>query len=108
MVEGIPKELPLLGDAGLDGLPNDFPERRIRTPHKARRGHPLLPDQKLANLELSSVRMVVEHTLRGWKRFNILSFPFRHRLSLYDRVFLGVVGIVNFQVDWRGGALGAA
>lgn len=101
IVEKIPEEIAVLGDTGFDGLANYYPERSIATPHKARRNHPLLPDQKLANRELSAMRIVIEHTLSRIKRFEILSAVFRHSLSLYDTVFLGVVGIVNYQIERR-------
>ncbi len=108
IVEKIPEEIPVIGDTGFDGLQNYYPDRNIATPHKARRNHPLLPDQKLVNRELASVRIVVEHTLSRLKRFQILSLPFRYALLLYDVVFLAVVGIVNFQIDWRSRATGTA
>ncbi|MFN3423056.1 MAG: transposase family protein, partial [Armatimonadota bacterium] len=108
ILEDIPEDLPVLCDAGFDGLKKYFPERDIFTPHKARRNRSLLPEEKLANRKFSSVRILVEHTFCRLKSFNILSFPFRHNLSLYDRVFLAVVGIVNFQIDWRSKVIGVA
>ncbi len=101
IVAQIPEEVPIIGDTGFDGLQNYYPERNIATPHKARRNHPLLPDQKLANRELNRMRIVIEHTLSRIKRFGVLSAVFRHPLSLYDTVFMGVVGIVNYQIDRR-------
>jgi len=53
VVDRVPEGIALIGDAGFDGLQNHYPERSVGTPHKARRNHPLLPDQKLANRELS-------------------------------------------------------
>lgn len=47
------------------------------------------------------MRIVVEHLLSRIKRFEILSAVFRHPLCLYDTVFLGVVGIVNYQIKRR-------
>ncbi len=102
MIRQIPESMMGIGDAGFDGLQNYYPDRSIRTPHKARRNHPLLPDPKRANPEWASMRMGVEHTIRWLKRFRILSSVFRHLLALYDTVFLAVVGIVNFQMDRRG------
>ncbi len=102
MIRQIPESMMGIGDAGFDGLQNDDPDRSIRTPHKARRNHPLLPDPKRAPPERASMRMVVEHTIGWWKRFRILSSVFRHMLALYDTVFLAVVGIGNFRMDRRG------
>lgn len=102
MIQQIPESMMVIGDAGFDGLQKYYPDRSIRTPHKARRNHPLLPDPKRANQELASMRMVVEHTIGWLKRFRILSSVFRHMLALYDTVFLAVVGIGNFLMDRRG------
>ncbi len=60
----------------------DGTEQRIQ--HKARRNPPLLPDHQLANRELASIRIVVEHTLSRMKHFKILVYPFRHSLAMYD------------------------
>ncbi|MFO3797233.1 MAG: transposase family protein [Anaerolineales bacterium] len=101
LMEQIPESISVIGDAGFDGLQHYYPNRSIATPHKARRNHPLLPDQKLANQELASMRMVVEHTLSRLKRFRILALVFRHMLSLYDSVLMAVVGMVNFLMERR-------
>ncbi len=101
IIRQIPESISVMGDAGFDGLQNDYPDRSMATPHQARRNPPLLPDPKRANPEWASMRMGVEHTIRWLKRFRILSSVFRHLLALYDTVFLAVVGIVNFRMDRR-------
>lgn len=101
VLERVPPGVTAIGDAGFDGLPNYYPERSIGTPHKARRNHPLTLDQKLANREFSSVRIVVENTLSQLKHFQILAQQFRHALGLYDEVFLAVVGLINDRFDRR-------
>lgn len=101
VVDRVPEGIPIIGDAGFDGLQNYYPDRSIGTPHKARRNHPLLPDQKLANRELSSIRIVVENTLSHMKHFKVLMHQFRHAVELYDDAFRAVVGIVNDRIDRR-------
>ncbi len=101
VIEQVPKEVAIIGDAGFGGLQNYYPERRIGTPHKARRNHPLNPDQKLANREFSSVRIVVENTLSHMKHFRVLAHQFRHTVALYDDAFRAVVGIINDRIDRR-------
>lgn len=101
VVEGVPESIPIIGDAGFDGLQNYYPERSVGTPHKAKRNHPLLPDQKLANRELSSIRIVVENTLSHMKHFKVLTHQFRHAIALYDDAFRAVVGIVKDRIDDR-------
>lgn len=97
----LPPGVTVLGDAGLEGLQNYYPHRSIGTPHKARRNHPLTWDQKLANRELSCIRIVVENTVCQLKHFQILAQQFRHALGIYDDVFLAVVGLVNHRLDRR-------
>jgi IS5 family transposase len=101
VIDEIPEDVTVIGDAGFDGLPNYYPERSIGTPHKARRNHPLTPDQKLANREFSSIRIVVENTLSHMKHFKVLAHQFRHTVDLYDDAFRAVVGIVNDRIDRR-------
>ncbi len=100
-IDKIPEDIPLIGDKALDGLQNYYPDRSIGTPHKARRNHPLEPDHKLANRELASIRIVVEHTLSQMKHFRALADVFRHGLERYDDVFRSIVGIINDRIDRR-------
>lgn len=101
VIDSIPEDVTTIGDAGFDGLQNYYPERSIGTPHKARRNHPLTPDQKLANHEFSSERIVVENTLSHMKHFKVLAHRFRHAVVIYDDAFRTVVGIVNDRIDRR-------
>jgi hypothetical protein len=101
VIDEIPKDVTAIGDAGFDGLQNYYPERNIGTPHKARRNHPLTPDQKLANREFSSERIIVENTLSHMKHFGVLAHRFRHTIELYDDAFRAVVGIINDRIDLR-------
>jgi IS5 family transposase len=101
VIDQVPQQVAVIGDAGFDGLQNYYPERNIGTPHKARRNHPLTPDQKLANREFSSVRIVVENTLSHMKHFKVLAHQFRHTVALYDDAFRAVVGIINDRIDRR-------
>ena len=101
VIDEAPEDVTVIGDAGFDGLQNYYPERNVGTPHKARRNHPLTPDQKLANREFSSVRIVVENTLSHMKHFKVLAHQFRHTVELHDDAFRAVVGIINHRIDRR-------
>ena len=101
LIDPIPTDVTVIGDAGFDGLQNHYLGRSIGTPHKARRSHPLTPDQKLANREFSSERIVVENTLCQLKHFKALAHQFRHPVELYDDTFRAVVGLVNDRIDRR-------
>jgi IS5 family transposase len=101
VIDEIPQEVTVIGDTAFDGLHNYYPQRSVGTPHKARRNHPLTADQKLANRELSSQRIVVENTLSHMKHFKVLAERFRHTTELYDDAFRAVVGIINDRIDRR-------
>jgi hypothetical protein len=101
VIGGVPEDVTIIGDAGFDGLQNYYPERNVGTPHKARRNHPLTPDQKLANREFSSERIIVENTLSHMKHFKVLAHQFRHTVELYDDAFRAIVGIINDRIDRR-------
>lgn len=101
VLDDAPEDVALIGDAGFDGLQRYYPDRDVGTPHKARRNHPLSTDQKLANREFSSVRIVVENTLSHIKHFKVLAHQFRHSADLYDDAFRAIVGIVNDRIDVR-------
>jgi len=97
----IPRQVGVIGDAGFDGLHHDLPEHSVATPHKARRNRPLKEDQKLANQELARVRIVVENVLAQIKHFRALAERFRHSLEIHDDVFIVVAAIVNRRTRQR-------
>ena len=97
----IPRQVGVIGDAGFDGLHHDLPEHSVATPHKARRNRPLKEDQKLANQELARVRIVVENVLAQIKHFRALAERFRHSLETHDDIFIVVAAIVNRRTRQR-------
>lgn len=99
--ESIPKEVTAGADAGYQGLHDELPNHSVFVPHKATRNHPLLADQKLANQELSSLRIVVENTLAELKHFKVLADRFRHNLNIYDDTFRSVVALVYPRIARR-------
>lgn len=105
--EDIPEEVTAGGDAGYQGLHKELPDHNVFVPHKASRNHPLTEDEKLANRELSSIRIVVENTLAELKHFKVLADRFRHDLDIYDDCFRSVVAIVNPRISRRVAATAA-
>lgn len=103
----IPEEVTAGGDAGYQGLHKELPDHSVFVPHKARRNHPLTEDEKLANRELSSERIVVENTIAELKHFKVLVDAFRHSVDIYDDVLRSVVAIVNPRIIWRVAATSA-
>lgn len=99
--ERIPEEVTAGGDSGYQGLHNELPDHSVFVPHKARRNRPLTEDEKLANRELSSIRIVVENTIAELKHFRVLADRFRHSVDIYDDAFRAVVAIVNPRISRR-------
>jgi len=86
-----------LGDSGYKGInkqhDNSF------TQHKKSRHHPLSPQQKRANRQLASERIVAEHVIRWLKRFRILAGPYRNRRKRFGLRFNLIAALYNTHLD---------
>jgi DDE superfamily endonuclease len=89
------------GDKGYDGIRKDYPAHTIYQPFKARRNHPLTPEQKAYNRHLSGYRIVVEHTNAQLNRFQVLAQVYRHRRAGHSRVFRAVAYLVDRRIRER-------
>lgn len=90
-------------DKGYDGTRSekDYPDVRLYQPYKARRNHPLTPEQKarVANRFLASYRIVVEHTIAQLNRFQILRQVFRHSRDSHTPIVRIVAALVNRRIQ---------
>ena len=86
-----------IGDAGYRGLSRWH--RNSQTPHKKSKHHPLTPEQKVENRQLSSERMVVEHALGRLKVFRILSERYRNRRKRFGLRFKLLAAVSNHQLQ---------
>lgn len=87
--------LELLADSGYQGIDKLHPNSH--TPHKKSKHHPLTPEQKQQNHELSSRRICVEHVLRTLKRFRILSSTYRNRRKRFGLRLNLLAAIANLH-----------
>lgn len=101
ILDRIPQEVGVIGDAGFDGLHKDLPNHSVAISHKARRNHPLTDDQKFINRQLSSTRIIVENVFCQLKHFRILAERFRHDFESYDDIFHIIAAIVNVRTRNR-------
>lgn len=74
----------------------------LLAPYRAARNHPLTGLEKLVNTYVSSVRVVVEHAIKGVKRCRLLS----ERLRYFDSTFRDIIffigcGLHNLRVSRR-------
>jgi hypothetical protein len=98
----IPPGVIAVADAGFMGLYKDLRKHSVLVPHKAYRKHPLLPDQRFANRELSAVRIKVENVFAQLKTFRILTHRFRHNVALiHSQVFAIIAGLHNRRLLLR-------
>jgi hypothetical protein len=86
-------------DKGYDGITNDHPSRLLYLPYKARRNRPLTDIEQLYNEELSSYRIVVEHTNAQLQKYQALAQQYRHDRLKHSRTIRVVAGLVNRQIE---------
>lgn len=99
--------LQLLVDLGYQGILTDYEGEGIQLPHKKpckSKKNPvtsLSAKQKAENQALSKIRILVENTICGLKRYNILVHRFRnHRQAFDDDVISIAAGLWNFNLSY--------
>ena len=85
-------------DKGYDGIANDYPDKTLYLPFKARRNHPLTDEQKAYNRFLSSYRIVVEHTNAQLNVFAVLAQTYRHNRAKHTQIVRIVAALVNRRI----------
>lgn len=101
VIDELPDGLTVLADCGYRGLQNDLPDRSVALPYRPKDKQELMPEEKLHNHFISSIRVVVENTLCQMKHFRALDSVFRHCLERYNEITRAIAGIVNWRIDKR-------
>ncbi len=96
-----PHQEAVMTDSGYDGLQKDYPAHTLYQVQKARRNHPLTPEQKAFNHVLGRYRIVVEHTLAQMNQFQILAQMYRHPRENHSAIVRVVAGLVNRRIQKR-------
>ena len=87
-------------DLGFLGIVKDYPAAQISIPFKKSKNNPLTNCQKNANKQKSSIRVRIEHSIGGFKRYRFLSDRLRCRdIDLYNLVAGVCAGLWNFCLD---------
>jgi len=68
-------------------------------PKKRSKKHPLTPEDKKQNRQLSSERVLNEHIIGMIKRFKIVSDRYRNRRKRFGLRFNLISGICNFELE---------
>lgn len=93
----INKELEILADSGYQGL--DKLHENGKTPKKKSKKSALSKEERKANRELSSRRIVVENVIRSLKIFRILLERYRNRRKRFSLRFNLIAGLYNFELN---------
>ena len=90
----------LLQDTGFQGFKLD--DIFILQPKKKPRGKELTEEEKLANQNISRVRVRIEHVMSGIKRCRIVKDRNRNWLKGFrDRIILIACGLHNLRLKFR-------
>ena len=84
-------------DSGFTGIDKLSLPISTRIVERARRGHPLTPEQKVLNRVRSRERIQVEHTIGRRKKYRIASGVYRNADQDYDGAMNIVGGLVNLR-----------
>jgi len=86
-------------DLGFLGIAKDYKAQSIRIPFKKSKKNPLNETQKATNKNMSSIRVKVEHSIGGFKRFRFLSDRLRCRdFCLYNLIAEICAGLWNHTI----------
>lgn len=86
----------VLVDTGYTGILRIHPNSLI--PKKRSKKHPLTPEDKAINREISSERTMVENVIGSLKRFKIISDRYRNRRKRFSLRFNLISGIYNYEI----------
>jgi len=102
LLDDIPTQVVVLGDAGYSGLDKDLPDHPVAIMFRAQRNHPLQAADKYMNRCLSSVRIIIENIFCQFKHFRILTDRFRHDVTkVHSPVFALIATLINWRTKCR-------
>lgn len=95
---GIPLDVAVWTDTGFQGSQKQHTNTVM--PVKATKNHPLTYQQKENNQIISSIRVISEHAVGGFKRFKAAADIYRNKLSNFDDLLTEVsIGLWNFHLQ---------
>lgn len=95
---GIPPDVTAWTDTGFQGAQKQHSNTVM--PVKATKNHPLTDEQKQNNRIISSIRVVSEHAIGGFKRFKAAADIYRNKLTNFDDLMTEVsIGLWNFHLQ---------
>lgn len=98
LAQHIPPEVSIWTDTGLQGLKKTHDN--VVMPNKATKNTPLTFEQKQNNKIISSIRVISEHAIGGYKRFKAASDVYRNKLINMDDTMNAVcAGLWNLHLE---------
>lgn len=99
----IPKGYSIWGDKGYTGIDSLLPDQvEAYVPKKKGKKTPLTDSEILNNKAISSLRMPVEHSIGGMKRYGCMQIPIRNKnWAIEDKMPLLCAGLWNFHLSRR-------
>lgn len=85
-------------DSGFTGIEQLSLPITTRVVERARRGHPLTPEQKVLNRVRARERIKVEHSIGRRKKYRIAAEVYRNRDEDYDATMTIVAGLSNLRL----------
>ena len=97
--KAIPPDIPIYLDTGFQGIKDMVKNPdMIFMPKKKPKGGKLTTDEKETNSIISSIRIKVEHSIAGIKRFNCLSTTYRNKKGQDDKFIYLASGLWNYHL----------
>ena len=97
-MEHIPEDVGIWADSGFQGIDKCHPNTHVAK--RRRKNKPLAYEEKQENRVISSLRVGVEHTIGGMKRFRAVSGVLRSRTGVFDdRIALVAAGLWNYHLQ---------
>lgn len=100
------KRLQVWLDSGYQGFKKDYVAKTVHQPQKKPRkskSNPnpfLTEEQKKANYNISKERIIIEHAIRGMKRYNVLVYPLRIKCERFIERIIGIcAGLWNYKLN---------
>jgi len=95
-LHGVPSEVHKWLDTGFLGVAGDAPN--VHMPKKKTKLHPLTDKEWESNRVISHFRIVIEHAIRGFKRFRCTTDPCRNQGGMDDRLIRVCAGLWNLHL----------
>ncbi len=98
--DNFPNTIPIYVDTGYQGINDECKDNEIYMPKKKPRNAELTVEEKSSNAAISRVRVRIEHSIGGAKKFNAVKDTCRAiKDSIRDKLIVCASGLWNFHLE---------